>query len=124
MTLIKNIALTMFATVMLSACAVAENATSSAMRVDIPHLLRTARTPAEYRLLSAYYHSKQEMFARKATAEKAEWTRRASIQSATAMKYPRPVDSAHYRYEYFSNEAAAMEEQADHFENLAAESSY
>lgn len=88
-------------------------------RATVHRMMRIAHTPAEYRALAVYFSSEQQKFQVKAADAKEEWTKRENMSSALAMKYPRPVDSARNRYEYFAYEASEMEQQAVHFQNLA-----
>ena len=86
---------------------------------DIPQQLRTAHTPEECRALAGEFRAKQESLAAKAAEEKQLMEDRAKNLTA-ANKYPRPVDSARYRYEYFASEADSVGQLASHYQQLAA----
>lgn len=66
---------------------------------------REAHTPEQYQALSAYYANQQKEFLQRAAHEKAEWVRRSQNVMAVSAKYPRPMDSAKYQYEYFVEKA-------------------
>ena len=78
--------------------------------------------PAEhYQSLADSYAARQAHFLAKGAEDKAEWERRSSENIVSILaKYPRPVDSARYRYEYDSYEAAQAGELAAHYRQLTA----
>lgn len=88
---------------------------------DVSTLLRTAHSPVQYHALALYFHQHQAELLLQAQAEKTEWQRRSQNVVGIAAKYPRPVDSARNRYEYFQYEADRAGQQAVHFDSLAAE---
>ena len=94
-------------------------ATASLSKSEVQRLEQTAHTPVEYRTLSDYYDQQQKFYAAKAGVEKLEWQRRSQITTSIAAKYPRPVDSARYRYEYFSAQAAEMQKRSDAYRQRA-----
>ena len=55
-----------------------------------------------------------------ASDEMAEWARRSQNTTGRAAKYPRPVDSARNRYEYYAHEADEAAFQADKYNRFAA----
>jgi hypothetical protein len=78
---------------------------------EVKKLAREARTPEQYTTLAGYYDQQQREYSQRAAEEKAEWVRRSQFTASIEAKYPRPVDSARYRYEYFTgkaSEAAAL----------------
>jgi hypothetical protein len=87
---------------------------------EIKQMILDARTTQQYEEIAAYYRSRQQSFKQQARSEKLEWIRREQNVSSLAEKYPRPVDSSRYRYEYFAYEAQQMAVQAERFEGLAA----
>jgi hypothetical protein len=87
---------------------------------ELKAMIREAHTQEQFQALAVYFHSRQQQFEQKAAEEKVEWDRRSQNVTGPAAKYPRPVDSSRNRYEYFTYEAAQMEQQAAHFESLAA----
>jgi len=87
---------------------------------QIKKLARTAHTQEQYSTLAAYYGKQQKDFAQQAADEKQEWERRSQITTSLYAKYPRPVDSSHYRYEYFSFKAAEAGQLATKYSQLAA----
>lgn len=88
-------------------------------KAEVSRMMRNANTPDQYHALAVYFRTQQVRYQQRADAEKAEWQRRQSDQSALAMKYPRPVDSSRNRYEYFIYESKQMGVRAAHFESLA-----
>ena len=71
--------------------------------------------------LADSYAARQAHFLAKGAEDKAEWERRSSENIVSILaKYPRPVDSARYRYEYDSYEAAQAGELAAHYRQLTA----
>lgn len=80
-----------------------------------------ARTPDQFKALSVYFASRQADFAAKAASEYAEWTRRSQNIVSIGAKYPRPVDSSRYRYEYFTLMAAESGQQATRYSELSRE---
>jgi hypothetical protein len=86
---------------------------------ELTKMIREANTPDQYQALADYYRFRQAAFAEQAHAEKVEWDRRSEmILVGPLAKYPRPVDSSRYRYEYFTYEAQLMSQQASHYESL------
>jgi hypothetical protein len=90
---------------------------------DLQNMIQNAHTSQQFQSLASYFRLKQQVMKQKARAEMAEWDRRSQITASIAQKYPRPVDSSRYRYEYFSYEAQQMSQQAARYENLAANAS-
>jgi hypothetical protein len=87
---------------------------------ELHKLVREAHSTDQYRALAKYFRAQQIKFQQQAQAEKAEWERRSENVTSIAAKYPRPVDSSRNRYEYFTYEAAQMDQRASHYENLGA----
>jgi hypothetical protein len=87
---------------------------------QLKEMIRGARSVEQYQTLAGYYRSRQQSFEQKAQSEKVEWERRSQNIVGPAAKYPRPVDSSRYRYEYFTYEAQQMSQQAVHYEMLSA----
>jgi hypothetical protein len=114
------------------ACALLVCATSSAFlraesansqnlsRADIKRMVQNAHTTEDYLTLASYYRWRQQQFDEQAQSEKVEWGRRAANGYLAAAKYPNPVDSSKYRYEYFEYESQKMGQQAAHYEGLSA----
>jgi hypothetical protein len=75
-------------------------------REQLKQLIREAHTPSQYAALAAYYDGQRQDFQQKAAEEKVEWERRSQNIVSVAAKYPRPVDSARYLYEYYTQEAS------------------
>lgn len=88
-------------------------------RVEAMALLRSAHSTTEYHALALYFHQQQSELALQAQAEKQEWQRRSQNLVSLAAKYPRPVDSSRYRYEYFQSRADQAAQLAAHFDQLA-----
>jgi hypothetical protein len=68
---------------------------------QLKQMVRDAHTPEQYGALAAYYASRQSFYAKQAAEEQQEWVRRSQNIVSIAAKYPRPVDSARYLYEYY-----------------------
>jgi hypothetical protein len=105
-----------------SGCVFAKSAGPCLCQAELHRLLRIAHSSGDFQTLSAYYRCEQARFKLEAMTEGEEWTRRESVGAALFLKYPRPEDSAHYRHDYFFQEAKEMERNAEHFEMLAATS--
>jgi hypothetical protein len=73
---------------------------------QLKQLARDAHTPEQFSALAGYYGKQQKNFLQLAAEEKLEWERRSQNIMSIAAKYPRPVDSARYLYEYYSYKAA------------------
>lgn len=86
---------------------------------QLKHLVREAHTPQQYETLASYYEQKQLSYQRKAAEEKQEWVRRSQNEMMLAAKYPRPVDSARYRYEYYEASAKEMGALAGKYRQMA-----
>jgi hypothetical protein len=113
------------------ACALLACATTSAFlraessdpqnlsRADLKRMVQSAHTTEDYLTLASYYRWRQQQFEQQAQSEKIQWARR-SMNGYLAAKYPSPVDSSKYRYQYFEYESQKMGQQAAHFESLSA----
>jgi hypothetical protein len=75
-------------------------------RAQLKQLTREAHTPEQYRTLAGYYEKQHKDYLQQAVEEKQEWVRRSQNIMGVAAKYPRPVDSARYLYEYYVKKAA------------------
>jgi hypothetical protein len=89
-------------------------------KAEIQRMIRQAHSPEDYRAIADYFRARQKAFDNEAQAEKVEWQRRSQNVMGPAAKYPRPVDSSKYRFDYFSYESLQMAQQALHFEALAS----
>jgi hypothetical protein len=94
--------------------------TQNLSRSDLKRMVQSAHTSEDYLTLASYYRWRQQQFEEQAQSEKIEWARRAANGYLAAAKYPNPVDSSEYRYEYFEYEAQKMSAQAAHYEGLSA----
>jgi hypothetical protein len=120
---------------LLIACAVLACATTSAFlraesansqnlsRADLKRMVQSAHTTEDYLTLASYFRWRQQEFVQQAQSEKVEWARRSMIGYLAAAKYPNPVDSSKYRFQYFEYESQKMGQQAAHFEQLSAAAS-
>ena len=75
---------------------------------DLQSRVRNAHTPEDFRALANYYAQLEARYLARATGERREWERRSQSTAALDQKYPRPVDAARNRYEYFMTMAAEM----------------
>ncbi len=89
-------------------------------QAQLKKLAQDAHTPGEYGALASYYGQQQQYYLAQATDEKQEWARRSANIMLTAAKYPRPVDSAHYLYDYYTYKAAEAGQLAAKYSQLAA----
>ncbi len=85
-------------------------------RAQLRSIVANAKTPADYSALRDYYSHAAELSRVKAAEEKQEWDRR---KAYPPRKYPSPVDSAHYLYDYYLQDANAKAAKADHYQQLA-----
>jgi hypothetical protein len=83
-------------------------------------LARDAHTPAQYTALAAYYGNRQKNYLQQAAEEEQEWMRRSENIVSIAAKYPRPVDSARYLYEYYRTMAAESGQLAAKYGQLSS----
>lgn len=79
-----------------------------------------AHTSGQYQTVAQYYVKLQQHYLKQARDEMQEWLRRSHSVTSIAEKYPRPVDSSRYRYEYFTLKASEMGALADRYTQLAA----
>jgi hypothetical protein len=91
-----------------------------ATRSQLKQLVRDACTPEQYRILASYYGEQQTEYLKQAAEEKQEWVRRSQNIMGVAAKYPRPVDSARYLYEYSMYKAGEAEALSAKYSRLAA----
>jgi hypothetical protein len=87
-------------------------------RSQLNQLVRDAHTQEQYETLAKYYRGKQMSYSAEATEEKQEWVRRSQNVVLTNAKYPRPVDSARYLYEYYADQAERDGQLATNYERL------
>jgi hypothetical protein len=86
---------------------------------ELTSLIKNAKTPAEYSALRDYYGHVAELDRAKAAQEKQEWDLR---KAYPPRKFPSPVDSAHNLYDSYVYEANAASTKADHYDQLAKNS--
>jgi hypothetical protein len=87
---------------------------------ELRHMMRTAHTPEQYQQLAASMRQRQMASDAKAAEEQQLWQQREQTIAASTNKYPRPVDSARYLYEYYAGKADREGQLAAHYEQLAA----
>jgi hypothetical protein len=87
---------------------------------QLKQLLHEAHSQAQYETIATYYREEQTTYSQEAAQEKQEWIRRGQNVMVVAAKYPRPVDSARYLYEYYADQARHAEQLAKKYEQLAA----
>lgn len=87
---------------------------------ELKQLIANAHTSSDYQTLASYYHLQQQSFQMQAEEEKREWERLSQNVSGPYAKYPRPVDSAHSLYQYYSAKANQMAALETHYQQLAA----
>jgi hypothetical protein len=89
-------------------------------QAQLKQLAKNANTLTQYQALASYYDAQQKRNLARATEEKQEWERRSANVMLTAAKYPRPVDSAHYLYDYYTYKAGEAGQLAAKYAQLAA----
>ena len=65
-----------------------------------------SQSPNQYKTLATYYNKEQKKYQLLANDEKKEWIRRSQNIVGIEAKYPRPVDSARYLYDYYTYKVA------------------
>lgn len=75
-------------------------------QAQLKQLALDAHTPDQYKALASSYTKQQAYFLQQAAEEKLEWDRRSTNVMGANAKYPRPVDSARYLYEYYAYKAS------------------
>jgi hypothetical protein len=75
-------------------------------QVQLKQLALTAHTQEQYTAVANYYGERQNNYLQDAAEEKQEWARRSQNIMGVAAKYPRPVDSARYLYDYYMYKAS------------------
>ena len=81
-------------------------------QTEVKQLARDAHAADQYKALAGYYGQEHSKYQQLADDEKKEWERRSQNIVSINAKYPRPVDSEKYLYEYYSykaSESAALE---------------
>jgi hypothetical protein len=92
-------------------------------RAHLKQLVREAHTPEQYNALADCYEKLQKDYLEQAAEEKQEWERRSQNVTASAAKYPRPVDSARNLYEYDLSMASQAGKLSLKYSQLAARKS-
>jgi hypothetical protein len=122
----RNLCAVTLLTFALAGMGSARAATSAAIdgaqytQAQIEQLAQNANTPGQYSVLAGYYGKQQKDYAQLAAEEKQEWMRRSQNIVSIAAKYPRPVDSARYLYEYYAYKASEAGSRAAKYELLSA----
>jgi hypothetical protein len=88
-------------------------------RSQVKAMAESAKTSTEYRALHDYYSHLAATDQALADEEKQEWERRAANPTVYGKKYPTPVDSAHYLYDYYLQKAKTSEKEAQRYAQLA-----
>ena len=68
-------------------------------------MAKDAKTPSQFGALAEFYGKQQSSYLAKAADARQEWVRRSANVMGPAAKYPRPADSAHALYDYYSYKA-------------------
>jgi hypothetical protein len=90
-------------------------------QAQLKKLSKEAGTPGQYAVLASGYSTQQKDYLAQAADEKQEWARRSTNIMLTAAKYPRPVDSAHYLYDYYTYKAGEAGQLAAKYALLAGQ---
>jgi len=96
-----------------------DNDTPRYSQHQIKKMIGKAHTPEQYSTLATLYRNKQKTYLKEADAAKTEVTRRSVTISSISAKYPRPVDSARYLYEYYSKMASDAGDSASRYQRLS-----
>lgn len=94
--------------------------TTPASEHEMHSLMKSAHSGDQYRQLAAYFHQREADYRAKATAENTELDRLPEANARMAQKYPRPADSAQYRYELYVSSASKAAALAERYDELAA----
>jgi len=86
---------------------------------QVRRLAREAHTAEEFGQLADYYAIRQRMYRRKAAEAMDLWAQRNAIITPLSEKWPRPVDSARNRYDYFEYEANHCAELSRKYSQMA-----
>jgi len=89
-------------------------------RSQLIQMEAAAHEPAQYSALASYFAQQQTDYLQQAAGEKKEWERRSQNIVGIAAKYPRPVDSARYLYEFYMYKAAEAGTLEGKYSKLAA----
>jgi hypothetical protein len=89
-------------------------------QTQLKTMAREAHTQSQFTVLANYYAQQHTAYLTKAAEEKQDWDTRSANIVLTAAKYPRPVDSAHYLYDYYSRMAEDAQRLAEKYRQLAA----
>lgn len=84
------------------------NTTIKHLREQVKEMQRDAHTPEQYNVVAGIYTKLQEAYQQKAEEERQLMVNRSANTTSTSAKYPRPVDSAQYLFDYYSQQADAM----------------
>jgi hypothetical protein len=95
---------------------------TSYSQAQLKQMMRDAHTPDQYKVLAGYFAGRHEYYQQQASEEKKEWIRRSQNVMVVAAKYPRPVDSARYLYEYYTLESSEAGDLAAKYAQLASPS--
>jgi len=95
--------------------------TTPASEHGMHSLMKSAHSGDQYRELAAYFHQREVDYRAKASAENKELDRLPEANARMAQKYPRPADSAEYRYELYLSGASKAAAQARRYDQLAAD---
>jgi hypothetical protein len=79
-------------------------------RKQIKEMMRDAHTPQQYRALGAWFQSQEQMFDKKAAAERKDWEQRVGGYRQ---------DPARNRYDYYIGKAQEMHARASNYEERA-----
>ena len=82
-------------------------------------LVRDAHTAKQFQALGNYCDRQQKEFMQQAAEAKVKWDKRSQNTVGVLAKYPRPVDSAKYLYEYYVRKAAEAGSLAQKYRRLA-----
>ncbi len=86
---------------------------------QIRKLTHEAHTAEQFGQLADYYAVRQRMYKRKAAEAMDLWAQRNAIITPLSEKWPRPVDSAKARYDYFEYEVAHCAELSRKYSQMA-----
>jgi hypothetical protein len=93
-------------------------------QAKLKDLKQEPHTSGQYQTLAHYYGERQKKSLQQAAEAKAEWERRSYNIMGVLAKYPRPVDSALYLYEYYTAKAEEFETLEAKYRNMAESATF
>jgi hypothetical protein len=103
-----------------STCSILAQSSKHVSSKELSQNVKQAQTAAQLHAAAEAYRSEGFKFRNDAQQENVELARRIEQTGGRTLKYPSPVDSARYLYQYDIAKADAMENEAQRIDALAA----